>query len=112
MDNEQEFPDRPARATSVLIAWLSVCMLAAAWGAKMGPEWVASWRQWGAFGLSAAVGLNIADRMRAAKRRRQAEATAQQVIERRISTVIEEETAAEYSAKHEQHAKRDHQLVM
>ncbi|HVU86449.1 MAG TPA: hypothetical protein VHD36_03965 [Pirellulales bacterium] len=111
METQQDCQARPARATSALIAWLSVCMLAAAWGARMGPEWVTAWRDWGAFGLTAAVGLNVADRLRLARRKRREEADAQQLLERRISTVIEEESAEEY-ARREPANKRDHQLVM
>ena len=111
MGIEQDCCERPARSTSVLIAWLSVCMLAAAWGTKMGPEWVTSWRDWGAFGLTAALGLNVADRLRTARRKRLEEENAQQRLERRISTVIEEESAEEY-ARREHVTKRDHELVM
>lgn len=86
-------------------------MLAAAWGARMGPEWVTAWRDWGAFGLTAALGLNVADRLRAARRKRLEEENAQQRLERRICTVIEEESAEEF-ARREHTIKRDHQLVM
>jgi hypothetical protein len=49
----------PSRLVSVpgLIAWLSLCMLAAAWGRTLDVRWQESWAQIGAFGLAAAVGL-------------------------------------------------------
>jgi hypothetical protein len=86
-------------------------MLAAAWGANMGPDWVTTWREWGAFGLAAAAGLNVADRLRVARRQRREEANAQELLERRISTVIEEELPEEY-AQRERASSRDHQLIM
>jgi len=49
----------PSRLVSVpsLIAWLSLCMLAAAWGRTLDVRWQEFWAQVGAFGLAAAVGL-------------------------------------------------------
>ena len=52
-----------------LIAWLSVCLLAAAWGHTLDQHWQAVWRQTGAFGLAAAVGLGALERMRGARSR-------------------------------------------
>ena len=42
-----------------LIAYLSVCMLAAAFGAMVGPAWSRWWAIFGAFGLTSAVGLDV-----------------------------------------------------
>ena len=40
------------------IAWLSVCIIAAAWGNRLLPsEWQNVWGGLGAFGLTAALGL-------------------------------------------------------
>jgi hypothetical protein len=47
-----------------LIAWLSVCMLAAAWGGTLDGRWQFVWAQFGAFGLAAAVGLKTLERAR------------------------------------------------
>ncbi|HEY4308984.1 MAG TPA: hypothetical protein VGN12_05985 [Pirellulales bacterium] len=111
MENELDTKDRPARSTSVLIAWLSVCMLAASWGARLGPEWVSLWREWGTFGLTAALGLNVADRLRAARRSRLEAASADRLLERRISTVIDEELPDEHVTCRKS-SDRAHQLVM
>jgi len=71
--------EKPAKSTTRsiahLIAWLSVCMLAAAWGSVLGPGWTLPWMHWGAFGLAAAVGLGVSDRLRA-ERRNQSEQVA------------------------------------
>ena len=91
MKDEPPSQKRAVRSVSSLIAWLSVCMLAAAWGAMLGPGWTTSWKLWGAFGLAAAVGLNVADRLHQANRRRREEDAAMQRLERRLSTVREEE---------------------
>ncbi len=48
-----------------LIAYLSVCMLAAAFGAMVGPVWSYWWMLFGTFGLASAVGLDIVNRSRA-----------------------------------------------
>ena len=48
-----------------LIAYLSVCMLAAAFGALVGPTWCQRWALFGAFGLASAVGLDVVGRFRA-----------------------------------------------
>ncbi|MGA2030869.1 MAG: hypothetical protein ABSG68_01320 [Thermoguttaceae bacterium] len=58
-----------------LIACLSLCMLAAAFGAMVGPAWGRWWAIFGAFGLASALGLDVLDRSRArrADRARNAE---------------------------------------
>jgi hypothetical protein len=48
-----------------LIAYLSLCMLAAAFGAIIGPAWSQWWAIFGSFGLASAVGLDVAGRLRA-----------------------------------------------
>ena len=48
-----------------LIAYLSVCMLAAAFGAVVGPVWSYWWALFGTFGLASAVGLDIVNRSHA-----------------------------------------------
>ena len=48
-----------------LIAYLSLCMLAAAMGAMVGPAWARWWAIYGTFGLVSAVGLDILHRSRA-----------------------------------------------
>jgi len=48
-----------------LIAYLSLCMLAAAFGAMLGPAWSPWWVIFGTFGLASAVGLDVLNRSRA-----------------------------------------------
>ena len=51
-----------------LIAWLSLCILAAAWGRSLDERWQSIWASAGMFGLTAAVGLGIIERARIAHR--------------------------------------------
>ena len=55
-----------ARKTTfpALIAWLSVCMIAASWGYELGPSLRQWWGWMGLFGLTAAVGLELTERSR------------------------------------------------
>ena len=48
-----------------LIAYLSLCMLAAAFGAMLGPVWSRWWAIFGTFGLVSAIGLRVLNRSRA-----------------------------------------------
>jgi hypothetical protein len=61
-------PESPvlARKSSLrsLIAWLSVCLLTAGWGAKLDSSVREQWARVGSFGLAAAVGLEVAARTR------------------------------------------------
>jgi hypothetical protein len=61
-------PESPvlARKSSLrsLIAWLSVCLLTAGWGAKLDSSVREQWSRVGLFGLAAAVGLEIVARTR------------------------------------------------
>jgi hypothetical protein len=47
-----------------LIAYLSVCMLAAAFGGMVGSAWCRLWMIFGTFGLTSAVGLDVLNRSR------------------------------------------------
>ena len=60
-----------------LIAYLSLCMLAAGFGAMVGPVWSREWMIFGTFGLASAVGLDALGRSRArlAKNRRSTQLT-------------------------------------
>lgn len=51
--------------TAGLIGYLSVCMLAAAFGSMLGTIWFRYWLIFGTFGLVSAIGLNILSRSRA-----------------------------------------------
>ncbi len=62
----------PMFTTSIpsLIAWLSLCLLAAAWGHALDTQWQIIWAEIGAFGLAAAVGLGALEKTRAARAER------------------------------------------
>jgi hypothetical protein len=62
----------PRFTTSIptLIAWLSLCLLAAAWGHALDAQWQTIWSEIGAFGLAAAVGLGALEKTRAARAER------------------------------------------
>jgi hypothetical protein len=57
------------KTTSIpsLIAWLSVCLLAASWGHTLDDQWQTIWAEIGAFGLTAAVGLGAIEKVRLAQ---------------------------------------------
>jgi hypothetical protein len=52
------------RSFPAYIAWVSTCLLAAGMGPLISPDVRTSWMQLGAFGLAAAVGLEISSRLR------------------------------------------------
>lgn len=57
------------KTTSIptLIAWLSVCLLAASWGHTLDDQWQTIWAELGAFGLTSAVGLGAIEKVRLAQ---------------------------------------------
>jgi hypothetical protein len=59
--------DDAAKSTPLtrLIAYLSLCMLAAAFGAMVGSAWSRWWAIFGTFGLVSAIGLDVVNRSRA-----------------------------------------------
>jgi hypothetical protein len=64
--------NKPMFTTSIpsLIAWLSLCLLAAAWGHALDSQWQIIWAEIGAFGLASAVGLGALEKTRAARAER------------------------------------------
>lgn len=74
------------------IAWLSVCVLAAAWGSSLEPVWQPTWKIAGAFGLASALGLSVAERLRATRKQWAAQKAAERRLKRRILTLIREES--------------------
>jgi hypothetical protein len=76
-----------ARKTTLpaLIAWLSVCMIAASWGPELGPSLCESWGWTGLFGLTAAVGLELTERSRLLLKIRSQVNTTNQRIDRTIA---------------------------
>jgi hypothetical protein len=79
-----------------LIAWLSVCVLAAAWGSNLNPDWRPLWREVGAFGLVSAVGLSAARQMRAVFRRRSEQRSVEAQLTRRLATDLFTSDASEH----------------
>ncbi|MBL9125666.1 MAG: hypothetical protein JNG90_18650 [Planctomycetaceae bacterium] len=78
-----------------LIAWLSVCVLAAAWGSNLDPHWRPLWQQAGAFGLVSAVGLSAARRVRATYRNRVEQRSVEAQLTRRLASELFTQDASE-----------------
>lgn len=79
-----------------LIAWLSVCVLAAAWGSNLDPSWRPIWREVGAFGLVSAFGLSTARQLHSAYRRRADQRTTEGLLTRRLATELFQADAPEH----------------
>jgi len=71
-----------------LIAYLSVCMLAAAFGAMVGPAWSRWWAIFGAFGLASALGLDALNRSRAQRADRTRRKRLAQKAERKLDKMM------------------------
>ena len=86
-DFEAKDVDVPERERSIvnLIAWLSVCLLAVAFGSTLGPAYRQIWSFFGAFGLSAAVGLESITRIRKLHQRRRQRAQAIWIQQQRLT---------------------------
>jgi len=89
MRGEYDVVDR-SRPLTELIAALSVCMLAAAFGAVIGPDWCRSWSIFGAFGLVSAVGLDVfrrtQNRFKEQKREKEMAIAAEQGLSKVVTT--------------------------
>jgi hypothetical protein len=74
-----------------LIAGFSLCMLAAAFGSLLGPEWGRSWMIFGTFGLVSSVGLDVfrrtQERLKEEKRERAMAIVAEQNLSKVITTM-------------------------
>lgn len=95
-DQAPTFDEAVDSNTCKLIAWLSVCVLAAAWGSNLDPEWRPLWREAGAFGLASAVGLSAARQMRSAYRRRTEQRSVEAQLTRRLATELFTSDASEH----------------
>ena len=86
---------RQRRIVSIptLTAWLSVCILAAAWGKSLNENWQQIWADVGAFGLVASVGLSLIERARIAHRRRARERALQSRAEFGLAKLNEQGAA-------------------
>jgi hypothetical protein len=72
----------PKTSVPTLIAWLSLCLLAASWGHLLDPQWAAVWAEFGAFGIVSAVGLSGLEMLRNSR----SERTYNRVIQARIES--------------------------
>jgi hypothetical protein len=66
MDPYEEPGQRRIVSIPSLTAWLSLCILAAAWGRSLDERWQPIWADIGAYGLAASVGLSFLERARLA----------------------------------------------
>ena len=87
MRRKHKVVDRSKPLTE-LIAGLSLCMLAAAFGAILGPEWSRQWAIFGAFGLVSAVGLDVFRRTQEHLRKQTRDKQMAVVAERNLSKVV------------------------
>jgi hypothetical protein len=69
------------RSVRSLTAWLSLCLLAAGWGARLDPLMRDVWAQLGCYGLVAALGLDLAERARSVLKRKASSTTTLQRME-------------------------------
>jgi hypothetical protein len=69
MQPHDELGQRRIVSVPSLIGWLSVCILAAAWGRSLDERWQSVWAYTGAYGLAAAVGLSFVERARILRQR-------------------------------------------
>ncbi len=77
-----------------LIAWLSTCLMAAGLGTMIDPRTHNLWVQAGCFGLVAAVGLDVAARMRGRRKRMRQWRDAQRRCERSLAQVVAQRDVA------------------
>ncbi len=68
-------------SASALISWLSVCLLAGAYGHTLDARWQAIWAEMGMLGLAAGLGLGSIDRFRQARLTRLRELALQSRLE-------------------------------
>ena len=71
-----------------LIAWLSICLLSAAWGHALAPSLRTVWAEIGLFGLSASVGLGCLEKSRLLLKERQERAAYQLRAQRYLAEFV------------------------
>lgn len=87
MQEEHDTANRSKPLTEV-IAGFSLCMLAAAFGSILGPEWCRSWAIFGAFGLVSAVGLDVFRRAQEQLREKERDARMAVLAEQNLNKVV------------------------
>ena len=78
-----------------LIAWLSLCMLAAAWGHTVDERWQKNWAIAGTFGIVAATGLGSLEKVRLVRNKFLRERTVRLLSEKRLAQFNEHNAALE-----------------
>jgi hypothetical protein len=115
MENSDEKKSRRTVSIPSLIGWLSLCVLAAAWGHTLDDQWQPIWAQLGAFGLVAAVALGRLEAARSARKRWKHFQAVQTRLERRVARFNEQsdtvETIHAGVRKLRQYAAEAHQRV-
>ena len=83
------------RTTSLpnMIGWLSLCMLAAAWGPVIDARWQGMWAKAGAVGLVAAFVFERTEQARAGRRKRVRRDAARAVSEHRLDELNEHKSS-------------------
>jgi|GEM_PF-7127320 len=90
MSNGEQETARGVDITN-LIAWLSVCLLAAAWGATIDPSWQPIWMRLGAFGLVSAVGLSATSKFRENRKEQAAKTKVESTLNKRVAAIVKRE---------------------
>ena len=86
---QHNFHDQSETSTlPKLIAWLSLCLLSAAWGHALAPTLRTVWAEIGLFGLSASVGLGVLEKSRLLLKERQERAACQLHAERYLAEFV------------------------
>ena len=86
---QHDLHDEPGTSSlPKLIAWLSLCLLSAAWGHALAPDLRTVWAEIGLFGLSASVGLGILEKSRLLLKERQERAAYQLRAERYLDEFV------------------------
>jgi len=77
------------RSLSALIAWVSLCLLAAGFGAKLAPGLQGLWAKLGLFGLLAAVGLEAAEKSQRRRKEQKQRAALQHRVELELGKFLQ-----------------------
>ena len=87
------------RSLPSMIAWLSVCLLAAVWGPTLEPQLLKSWSIAGTLGLSCAVALEVAEQTRTRLHERARRSAAQRRLERSWPQLIAYQEQSEVKSR-------------
>ena len=85
----------PPMSVSALIAWLSLCMLAAAWGQSIDEHWRGPWLNVGTFGLVAAVAFGSIEKAQIARTKWLRQQSERKIFEGRLERLNEQNVTIE-----------------